>query len=146
MSTTSSGISLVIFFKLIFNPFPAKFLKQNNPPYIFGTIHYQFQGYHDENLKLASHQYRAWSDCTDVHAGLALYWWQKLIIFGVGRIKVKTDQCKTTLFKTGIIKTNILTTFLLFFISILQNYKFYYIFTYSIKDKGQATNQAVFIL
>ena len=24
----------------------------------------------------------------DVHAGLALYWWQRLITFGVGRIRV----------------------------------------------------------
>ena len=31
---------------------------------------------------------RAWSDCTDVQAGQALYWWQRLITFGVGRIRV----------------------------------------------------------
>ena len=42
-----------------------------------------------ENLKLVSQQYRAWSDCKDVQAGLALYWWQRLITFGVGRIRVK---------------------------------------------------------
>ena len=40
---------------------------------IFRDIHYHFQGYQDENLKLVSQQYRAWSDCTDVQAGLALY-------------------------------------------------------------------------
>ena len=38
---------------------------------------------------LVSQQYRAWSDCTDVQTGLALYWWQRLISFGVGRIRVK---------------------------------------------------------
>ena len=38
--------------------------------------------------KLVSQQYRAWLDCTDVQAGLALYWWQSLITFGVGRIRV----------------------------------------------------------
>ena len=37
---------------------------------------------------MVSQQYRALSNCTDVQAGLALYWWQKLITFGVGRIRV----------------------------------------------------------
>ena len=41
-------------------------------------------------MKLVSQQYRAWSDCTDVQDGLALYWWQRLLTFGVGRIRVKT--------------------------------------------------------
>ena len=38
--------------------------------------------------------YRAWPNCTYVHAGLALYWWQRLpvITFGVGRIRVKISQ------------------------------------------------------
>ena len=52
-----------------------------------------FEGYQDENLKMVSQQYRAWSDCTAVQAGLALYWWQRLIIFGVGRIRVNTVTC-----------------------------------------------------
>ena len=55
------------------NPYHAEFRKWNNPFYIFGTVHYHFLGYQDENVKLISQQYRAWSDCTDVHAGLALY-------------------------------------------------------------------------
>ena len=37
--------------------------------------------------KLVSQQYRAWSDCMDLQAGLALYW-QRLITFGSGRIRV----------------------------------------------------------
>ena len=32
------------------------------------------------NMKLVSQQYRAWSDCTDVLAGLDLYWWQRLLL------------------------------------------------------------------
>ena len=40
---------------------------------------------------MVSQQYKAWSDCTDVQADLALYWWQRLITFGVGRIRVNTD-------------------------------------------------------
>ena len=28
---------------------------------------------------MVSEQYRAWSDCTEMQAGLALYWWQRLI-------------------------------------------------------------------
>ena len=39
-------------------------------------------------LKLVSQQYRAWSDCTEVQAGLALYWWQRLIASGSSRIRV----------------------------------------------------------
>ena len=30
------------------NPYHAEFQKLNNPPYIFGTIHYHFYGYLDE--------------------------------------------------------------------------------------------------
>ena len=54
------------------NHYHAKFLKLNNPPHIFGTILLSFYGYQDENFKLVSQQYRAWSDCTDVQADLAL--------------------------------------------------------------------------
>ena len=58
----------------------------------FGTVYYHFQGHQDENLKMVSQQYRAWLDCTDVQAGLALYWWESLITFGVGRIRVKYTE------------------------------------------------------
>ena len=48
----------------------------------FGSVHYQFtRDIKDENLKLVNQQDRAWSDCAQ--AGLALYWWQRLITFGV---------------------------------------------------------------
>ena len=60
------------------NPYHVEFLQRNNPPYIFGSVHYHFKRYQNKNLKLVSQQYRAWSDCTDVQAGLALYWWQRL--------------------------------------------------------------------
>ena len=75
--------------KFLINPYHVKFLKWNNPSYIYGTFWYNFKVYQDEILKLVSQQIRAWSDYTDVQAGLALYWWQRLIIFGVGRIRVK---------------------------------------------------------
>ena len=45
---------------------------------MFGTVHYQFWGYWDENLKLATQNYRAWSACMNVQAGLGIYWWQEL--------------------------------------------------------------------
>ena len=45
--------------------------------------------YHDETLKLVSQQYRAWLDCMDVHAGLTLCWWQRVISFGSSRLMVK---------------------------------------------------------
>ena len=31
----------------------------------------------------------SWSDCTDMQAGLALYWWQMLITFSSSRLRVK---------------------------------------------------------
>ena len=45
-----------------------------------------------ENLMLVSQQKRAWSDCTDVQAGLTVYWWQRLITFGFGRIRVNYQK------------------------------------------------------
>ena len=39
-----------------------------------------FYGNQDESLKLVSQQYRAWSECTEVLAGLVLYWWQRLLV------------------------------------------------------------------
>ena len=53
-------------FYFLFNPYPAKLLKLT-------CLH--FYGNQNENLKLVSQQYRAWSDCTDVQTGLALYRW-----------------------------------------------------------------------
>ena len=82
-----SNISTSLFnptnLKLIYllNPYYVKFHKWKNPPSIFGTFHYHFQGNQDENLKLVSQQYRAWSDCMDVQASLALNQWQRLITF-----------------------------------------------------------------
>ena len=55
---------------------------------LFRTVHYHFWGYQVENLKMVSQQYRAWTDCTNVPAGLALYWWQRLITFGSSRLRV----------------------------------------------------------
>ena len=42
-------------------------------------------------MKMVSQQYRAWSECMEVQAVLALYWWQRLITFSVGRIRVKNQ-------------------------------------------------------
>jgi hypothetical protein len=50
----------------------------------FGTVHYHFKGYQDENIKLVSQQYRDWPDFTDVQAGLALFWWQRHLVPAVG--------------------------------------------------------------
>ena len=42
-------------------------------------------------LRLVSQvQYSGWTGCADVQAGLALYWWHRLITFGCRRIKVKS--------------------------------------------------------
>jgi hypothetical protein len=38
---------------------------------------------------MVSQQLRAWSDCIDVKAGLALYWWQRQTTFATSRQRVK---------------------------------------------------------
>ena len=38
--------------------------------------------------KLVSQQYRAWLDCMDMQADLAVYWWQRPITFGVSRFRL----------------------------------------------------------
>ena len=48
--------------------------------------------------KLVYQQYKAWSDCQDVQAGLALCWWQRLIIFG--SIRIRYQQSKHILYCT----------------------------------------------
>ena len=53
---------------------------------------FSFEGYQGESLKLVSQQNRAWSDCTDVQAGLALFWWPRLITFGFSRIRVTANH------------------------------------------------------
>ena len=40
----------------------------------------------DENMSVASKWYRAWLDCMDVQAGLALYWWQRLLLVEAGLV------------------------------------------------------------
>ena len=74
------------------NPSPAVFRKWTCPPSIFGAVHYHIWENQDKNLKLASQQYRAWSVCMDVQAGLALYWWQRLITLSTSRIRVKSNR------------------------------------------------------
>ena len=73
------------------NPYHAEFLKWNNPTSILELSIIIFRDIKIKT-KLDSQQYRAWSDCTDVQAGLALYWSQRLFTFGVGRIRVKCLQ------------------------------------------------------
>ena len=58
---------------------------------MFGTVHYHFMDIKIRTHRLVSHQYRVWSDCTYAQAGLALYWWQMLITFGSGRIRVNKE-------------------------------------------------------
>ena len=72
------------------SPYHAEFLKWNNPPSIFDTLHYYFMGYQDENLNYVIQQYIIWSDWHG-SAGWpgSIYWCQRLTTFGVGRIRVK---------------------------------------------------------
>ena len=41
-------------------------------------------------IKMRPQQYRTWSDCMDVQAGLTLCWLQRLITFGFSKIQVNT--------------------------------------------------------
>ena len=63
--------------ELFVSPLPDEFLKWNNTPSSFGTIHFHFSDI-QMRTKLVSQQYTciAWADWADVQAGLALYWWQ----------------------------------------------------------------------
>ena len=66
------------------------------PNFLYGIIHLPFLElsiiiFRDVKIKtwkLVIQQYRGWSDCTEVQAGMALYWWQSLFTFGVGWIRV----------------------------------------------------------
>ena len=65
--------------------------------FLNGIIHLLFLGLHvhyqnDGKQKLVSQQDRAWSDCMDEQAGLALQWWQRLIIFGSIRDNMFMNQ------------------------------------------------------
>jgi hypothetical protein len=50
----------------------------------FGTVHSMFQGFQYQILKLSNQQYRAWSDCMEVQAGLTtgLKGWSILVPVG----------------------------------------------------------------
>ena len=68
----------------IANPYP-------DPLSISGIAHYHFKRYQDEIFKMVSQQYRAWSDCPDMLAGLAIYFWQRLITLGSSRVRSNTE-------------------------------------------------------
>ena len=57
----------------LLNPYPAEFLKWNNSPYFLALSIIIFRDIKMKTWRLVSQQCRAWSDCTDVQAGLALY-------------------------------------------------------------------------
>ena len=61
------------------NTYHVEFLKWSNPPSVFDTFHYHFKDIKMKTLSWSANSIRAWSDFTDVQAGLALYWWQWLI-------------------------------------------------------------------
>ena len=100
MKPSNFYFDLSVCFRMVtLNLYHAEFLKWNNPSSIFGTIHYHFR---DIKMKTCS-----WSansiepgQTTDVHSGLALYWWQRHITFGVGRIRVKCLKWYYSLHKT----------------------------------------------
>ena len=65
----------------VINTYHAEFLKWNNPPFIYGTFHYHFSGYQDENLVGIEP-----AQTEQILVGKAI------ITFGVGRIGVKNTQ------------------------------------------------------
>ena len=51
------------------NPLPVdEFLEWNNQSSILGTVYYHILGYQGKNFKLASRQYRAWSELLSILA------------------------------------------------------------------------------
>ena len=83
------------------------FLTLNLMNFLNGIIHLPFLelsviiiwDIKNRTWKMVSQQYRAWSNCTDVQAGLALYWWQRLITFGSSKRRVKWT-CQASRFGT----------------------------------------------
>ena len=74
-------------------------LTLNLPNFLNGLVHFpilncplSFLGYQDENLKMVSHRYRAWSECTDVQAGLAVYWWHSLVFTSMSAVFLSTSN------------------------------------------------------
>ena len=69
-------------------------LTHNLLNFLNGIIHLQFFKlpsiiFRDIKMRTwVSQQYKAWLDCTDVQACLALYWLQRLTTFGSSRIRV----------------------------------------------------------
>ena len=75
-------------------------ISPNLPNFLNGIINLQFLGlsiiiFRDSRMRTWSsciQQYRAWSNCMDVQACLyILYWWQRLLTFCSGRIRIKSD-------------------------------------------------------
>ena len=60
----------------------------NNPPSIFGTVHYHSRGIKMRTWKLVSQQYKAWSDCAG-WPGFRLV--AKANQFGSSRIRIKLN-------------------------------------------------------
>ena len=69
-------------------------------------VYYWDLAYQYENLKLASQYYRAWSDCMDVQAGLAIYHRQRLIIFISSKVRVKGQKYIIIFFYCVLCHTN----------------------------------------
>ena len=71
-----------------FNPYHADFLN--------GIIHFTFLAFsiiifRDIKMKTYSWPANSIEPGQDVQASMTLYWWQRLITFGVGRIRVKRN-------------------------------------------------------
>jgi hypothetical protein len=63
------------------NPKTAEFLKWTCPCFNFETVHSKNKGFQCQNTKMKlTNQYRAWSYCTDGHAGTTLYWRQSVLL------------------------------------------------------------------
>ena len=73
--------------------YSATYLTLNLLSSINGIIHlpfleqsvFIFRDIKVRTWKLVSQQYRAWSNCTDVQSGLAVYWWHMLSTFNSER-------------------------------------------------------------
>ena len=74
----------------LFNPYPDDFFKWTCPPFVLDL---SIDNFKDIKTKIRScsdnSKCRTLSDCKEVQAGLALYWWQRLITFSSSKIRVK---------------------------------------------------------
>ena len=65
-------------------PLPCRISEMDLSTFHFWTCPFSILGKSRQNFKVGQPMYRAWSDCMDMQAGLALYWLESSLFSVVG--------------------------------------------------------------